>query len=52
MAPKKPDKRRDKTDSGYRIPLRKRSAVMQDFELAAGPLRGRNRAEDEKPQKG
>jgi hypothetical protein len=48
---KKPDKRRDKTPSGYKIPVRKRSAVMKDFELVAGPLRGRNRDDDEKQKR-
>ena len=50
MAPKKPDKRRDETQTGYKIPIRKRSAVLKDFELAAGPLRGRNREDDKKPK--
>jgi len=42
------DKRRDKTPTGYKIPVRKRSAVLKDFELAAGPVRGRNRDDNKK----
>jgi hypothetical protein len=50
MPSKKPDKRRDETESGYKIPVRKRSNVLKDFEVVAGPLRGHNR-EDDKKQK-
>lgn len=41
-------KRTDKTVKGLEIPVRKRDAVMKDFEKAAGPLRGQNR--DQKPK--
>jgi hypothetical protein len=47
----KPNKRRDETPSGYKIPIRKRSSVMKDFELAAGPLRGPNRDDDKKQKR-
>lgn len=43
-----PDKRTDKTPTGLKIPVRKRAAVMKDFEKVAGPLRGQNR--DQKPK--
>jgi len=43
-----PGKRKDKTPTGLKIPVRKRSAVLSDFEKAAGPLRGQNR--DPKPK--
>ena len=43
-----PSKRTEKTPTGFKIPARKRSAVMRDFEKIAGPLRGRNR--DQKPK--
>jgi len=43
-----PDKRSDKTPTGLKIPVRKRKAVLSDFEKVAGPLRGRNR--DQKPK--
>jgi hypothetical protein len=43
-----PEKRADKTPKGLKIPVRKRDAVMKDFEKAAGPLRGQNR--DQKPK--
>lgn len=33
----------EKTPAGYSIPVRKRLAVMRDFEKVAGPLRGKNR---------
>jgi hypothetical protein len=42
------DKRTDKTPTGYKIPVRKRSAVMRDFEKASGPLRRQN--QDRKPK--
>ena len=48
MASDSPDKRTDKTPSGLKIPVRKRGAVLSDFEKAAGPLRGQNR--DRKPK--
>lgn len=44
----KPTKRKDKTPTGLEIPVRKRAAVLGDFEKVAGPLRGRNR--DQKPK--
>jgi hypothetical protein len=40
--------RSDKTPTGIKIPARKRSAVLRDFEKASGPLRGQNR--DRKPK--
>jgi hypothetical protein len=43
-----PEKRRDETPKGLKIPVRKRDAVMGDFEKVAGPLRGHNR--DRKPK--
>lgn len=46
--PQQPDKRTDKTPSGYKIPVRKRSAVLRDFEKVSGPLRGQN--QDRKPK--
>ena len=48
MPQKKTDRRQDRTESGYKIPVRKRSAVLRDFEVAAGPLRGSNRDDDKK----
>jgi hypothetical protein len=41
--PQSTDKRTDKTPTGLKIPIRKRSAVVKDFEKVAGPLRGQNR---------
>ncbi len=48
MSQRNPDKRTDKTSKGFKIPVRKRSTVMRDFELVAGPPRGKNR--EEKPK--
>jgi hypothetical protein len=42
------EKRTDETPKGVKIPVRKRGAVMKDFEKVAGPLRGQNR--DQKPK--
>jgi len=42
------DSRKDETATGFKIPSRKRTVVMRDFERVAGPLRGRNR--DRKPK--
>jgi hypothetical protein len=39
----------DITPSDLKVPRRKRSAVMRDFEKIAGPLRGRNRDQKPKP---
>lgn len=44
----KSEKRRDTTPTGLKIPIRKRSAVMKDFEKVAGQPRGQNR--DPKPK--
>jgi len=44
----RPSKRKDKTPTGLTIPVRKRAAVLSDFEKVAGPLRGHNR--DQKPK--
>lgn len=41
-------KRTDETPKGIKIPLRKRAAVLKDFEKVSGPLRGQNR--DQKPK--
>lgn len=41
-------KRGEKTSSGIKIPARKRSAVLKDFEKISGPLRGQN--QDRKPK--
>lgn len=38
----------DKTPKGLKIPTRKRSAVLKDFDKVSGPLRGQNR--DRKPK--
>jgi hypothetical protein len=47
--PSKPrTKRTEQTPTGLKIPVRKRDAVMKDFEKAAGPLRGQN--QDQKPK--
>jgi len=48
MSSDNPDKRTDKTPTGLKIPVRKREAVLSDFEKVAGPLRGQNR--DPKPK--
>ncbi len=48
MPQDKPTSRKDKTPTGLEIPLRKRDAVLSDFEKVAGPLRGHNR--DQKPK--
>lgn len=48
MSSDNPNKRKDKTPTGLTIPVRKRGAVLSDFEKVAGPLRGRNR--DPKPK--
>ena len=40
-------KRQEKTPDP-KVPLRKRSAVLKDFEKVAGPLRGQN--QDRKPK--
>jgi hypothetical protein len=48
MPQQQPDKRTDKTPTGFTIPVRKRSAVMHDFEKVSGPLRGQN--QDRKPK--
>jgi hypothetical protein len=42
------DKRTDETPKGFKIPVRKRSAVLKDFEKVSGPLRGQN--QDQKPK--
>jgi hypothetical protein len=44
----KPDKPTDKTPTGLAIPVRKRSAVLRDFDKISGPLRGQN--QDPKPK--
>ena len=44
----KPEKDTDETPKGFKIPTRKRSDVMKDFEKVSGPLRGRN--QDPKPK--
>ncbi|HST68477.1 MAG TPA: hypothetical protein VLI94_02340 [Solirubrobacterales bacterium] len=41
-------KRQDKTPTKIKIPGRKRSEVMKDFEKVSGPLRGQN--QDRKPK--
>jgi hypothetical protein len=48
MSSESPGKRTDKTPTGFKIPVRKRSAVLRDFEKVSGPLRGQNR--DQKPK--
>lgn len=48
MPQDKPARRKDKTPTGLKIPVRKREAVLSDFEKVAGPLRGQNR--DQKPK--
>jgi hypothetical protein len=48
MPPDNPKKRTDQTPKGFKIPVRKRSAVLKDFEKVSGPLRGQNR--DQKPK--
>jgi hypothetical protein len=48
VLPTQPDKRSDKTPTGYKIPVRKRAAVLSDFARISGPLRGQNR--DQKPK--
>ena len=48
MPPQRPEKRTDKTPTGLKIPVRKRSAVLSDFEKVSGPLRGQN--QDRKPK--
>lgn len=48
MPPQRPDKRTDKTPTGFKIPVRKRSAILRDFEKVSGPLRGQN--QDRKPK--
>ncbi len=42
------DKRTNETPTGFKVPVRKRAAVLRDFEKIAGPLRGHNR--DPKPK--
>ncbi len=46
--PSRKDTGSDSTSSGLKVPRRKRSAVLRDFEKVAGPLRGHNR--DPKPK--
>ena len=41
-------KRQEKPPSGLKVPSRKRSAVLRDFEKISGPLRGQN--QDRKPK--
>jgi len=41
-------KRQEKPAPDPKVPLRKRSAVLKDFEKVAGPLRGQN--QDPKPK--
>jgi hypothetical protein len=41
-------KRTDKTPTGYKIPVRKRGAVLRDFEKISGPPQGQN--QDPKPK--
>jgi len=41
-------KRPEKPSTDPKVPLRKRSAVIKDFEKVAGPLRGQN--QDRKPK--
>jgi len=41
-------KRQEKTPTGLKVPLRKRSVVLKDFEKVVGPPRGHNR--DPKPK--
>jgi hypothetical protein len=41
-------RRNDNTPKGLKIPVRKRSAVLRDFEKVSGPLRGQN--QDRKPK--
>lgn len=48
MPSDKPSKGGDQTPTGLKIPNRKRSAVLRDFERVSGPLRGQNR--DQKPK--
>jgi hypothetical protein len=43
-----PDKRTDQTPKGFKIPVRKRSAVLRDFAKISGPPQGQNR--DPKPK--
>lgn len=44
----KPEKQADETPKGFKIPVRRRAAVLRDFGKISGPLRGQNR--DQKPQ--
>jgi hypothetical protein len=48
MPHENPEKQTDVTPKGFKIPLRKRSAVLRDFEKISGPLQGPNR--DQKPK--
>lgn len=43
LTPKPTEKRKETTPAGLNISVRKRSAVMKDFDTIAGPLRGKNR---------
>lgn len=46
--PQQPGKRTDKTPTGFKIPVRKRAAVLRDFAKISGPPQGQNR--DQKPK--
>lgn len=48
MSSESPSKRTDRTPTGFKLPVRKRAAVLRDFEKVSGPLRGQN--QDRKPK--